>query len=103
MFLPDSLKPLLRSLSELEAHEASLLATVSEIKLVSKQGGNFELLLYTGLSAIPVRTRVKLTADTLKSAALALDVLKGKSGTNEISELDLRTGTMVYATKEGGL
>jgi cell division protein FtsQ len=103
MRLPDSLKTLFASLAGIERSEPGLIKLISEIKVLPVGSDRVELLIYTVSCQVPVRTRADLSAETLRSAALVLDILKTRGLTDTVSELDLRTGTMVYKTKEGGL
>lgn len=99
--LPDSLLPLLRSLETLRTTNPSLLAAFSEIRLVRRPYGDLELLLYPLRYHVPVRTPTVLNEPLLRSIILVLDVVERQGLTSSISELDFRTGTVIYRVKEG--
>ena len=60
-----------------------------------------ELLLYPLNQRIPVRVGASLDAPTLRSIILVLDVLGTKGIAASVQEIDFRTGTVVYRSKEG--
>jgi cell division septal protein FtsQ len=95
--LPGALIPLLKGLA---GSKSALLGALSEIRVVAKPTGEIELLLYLVDAAVPVRTEVALDDETLKSAILVLDVLRRRGGTDDVSEVDLRAGAMIYKSKE---
>ncbi len=105
--LPATLSGLLASLGEIQASEPGLLAAVSEIRVVSsavaEAGASLptELLVYPLNQRIPVRVGASLDAATLRSIILVLDVLGTRGIAASVQELDFRTGTVVYRTKEG--
>ncbi len=99
--LPDSLLPLLRSLEELRTGNPGLLSAFSEIRLVRRTYGDLELLLYPLHYRVPVRTPTVLNEALLRSIILVLDVVERQGMASGISELDFRTGTVVYRVKEG--
>jgi hypothetical protein len=98
--LPASVEPLLASLAALEEARSPLLAMVSELRLSPRPGGEIEALLFTVGSPVPVRVRLELGEDELRSAALVLDVIRNRGIEAGVEEVDLRTGTMVYKAKE---
>ncbi len=99
--LPDSLLPVLQSLEALRKADPGLLSAFSEIRLVRKPYGDLELLLYPLQYRIPVRTPAVLNEELLRSIILVLDVVEKQGLSPAISELDFRTGTVVYRVKEG--
>jgi len=92
--------PLLASLAELRGTDPGLLSAISELRVVSKNGAPAELLVYPARYRVPVRMRPVLNAGLLKSMMLVLDVVEGQGLAPSIRELDLRTDTFVYKTKE---
>lgn len=92
--------PLLASLAELRGTDPGLLSAISELRVVAKTGAPAELLVYPARYRVPVRMRPVLNAGLLKSMMLVLDVVEGQGLTPSIRELDLRTDTFVYKTKE---
>lgn len=108
--LPATLSGLLASLGEIQASEPGLLAAVSEIRVVSsavagtaEAGASLptELLVYPLNQRIPVRVGASFDAATLRSIILVLDVLGTRGIAASVQEIDFRTGTVVYRTKEG--
>lgn len=91
---------LLASLAELHGTEPGLLSAISELRVVSRKGAPAELLVYPARYRVPVRMRPVLNAGLLKSMMLVLDVVEGQGLAPGIRELDLRTDTFVYRTKE---
>ena len=70
------------------------------LRVVPKNGAPAELLVYPARYRVPVRMRPVLNAGLLKSMMLVLDVVEGQGLAPSIRELDLRTDTFVYRTKE---
>jgi cell division protein FtsQ len=102
MRLPESLLPLVRSVAEIKETGAGILAAVSEIRFVRKSTEGGECLIYLVGSRVPVRSGAGISAQTLKSAALIQDVMKKRGIEDSVREIDLRSGAIVYKTKEGG-
>jgi cell division protein FtsQ len=98
--LPDYLIPLLGDLAILARESPSVLGAFSEIKIEKISNSEAEILLYPAGKRVPIRMPARLTADTLSSALLVLDILAGRQGAESIYEIDFRTGTIVYKTKE---
>jgi cell division protein FtsQ len=91
---------LLASLAELLGSNPALVSAISELRIVSKEGAPAELLVYPARYRVPVRMRPVLNAGLLKSMMLVLDVVEGEGLSSSIREIDLRTDTFVYRTKE---
>ena len=98
--LPEYLRPLLRDIAELSAETPSLLEAFSEIKVEKISDSEAELLLFPMGKTVPIRMPARLTRANLGSALLVLDILAGRQGAEKIEEIDFRTGTIVYRTKE---
>lgn len=90
----------LDSLAELAGSNPSLVSAISEFRMVSRAGSPAELLVYPSRYRVPVRMRPILNAGLLKSMMLVLDVVEGEGLSSTIREIDLRTDTFVYRTKE---
>jgi cell division septal protein FtsQ len=99
--LPPVVAALVASLGEIQASEPALLSAVSEIRMVKASGGEPELLIYPLNQRIPVRAGASLDASTLRSIILVLDVLGTRGIAASVQEIDFRTGTVVYRSKEG--
>jgi cell division protein FtsQ len=99
--LPDSVLPVLKSLAAVRSANPALLSAFSEIRLVRRTYGDIELMLYPLQYRVPVRTPAVLNEALLRSIILVLDVVERQGLASSISELDFRTGTVVYRVKEG--
>lgn len=91
---------LLASLKELQDSNPVLVSAISELRVVSKADAPAELLVYPAHYRVPVRMHTVLNAGLLKSMMLVLDVVEGGGLSQSIRELDLRTDTFIYRTKE---
>jgi len=99
--LPPVVASLLASLGAIQASEPALLSAVSEIRIMKAPGGAPEILIYPLNQRIPVRAGASLDAQTLRSIILVLDVLGTRGIAASVQEIDFRTGTVVYRSKEG--
>ncbi len=100
--LPPALASVLSAIGAIRASEPALLAAVSEIRIVRPSPAAApELLIYPLNQRIPVRAAASLDAATLRSIILVLDVLGTKGLSASVQEIDFRTGTVVYRSKEG--
>ena len=94
MRLPSKYLTLIDQISSISAINKNYFAEVSEIHVVPKEYGNYELVLY------PVRGHIKVLADrTLNEEALqymmvTLDVVKGLDPSVQV--VDLRYGSVSY-------
>lgn len=93
------LKNILASLSELQEKYPELCSLISEVKIEKRDYGDYELVLYPVYTPIPVRTKGILTERVLRYIVLVLDIVEGFD--IEIEELDFRSGTVAYRSKEG--
>jgi hypothetical protein len=91
---------IMSSLAGLQRSEPVLLSAISELRVVTREGSPAELLIYPARYRVPVRVRPALDAGLLKSILLVLDVVEGEGLAPAIRELDMRTDTYVYRTKE---
>lgn len=98
--LPAFLHPLLSDINALLDDNPSVLDAFSEIKIEKVSGADAELVLYPKGKNVPVRMPLRLTKANLGSALLVLDILSGRPDADMIQELDFRSGTIVYRTKE---
>ena len=95
--LPVKYRSLIGRISALKALPQKYFASISEIQVVSKQQGNYELVLYPVHSKIKVLTDRTLDEAALKYMMVALDVVN--SIEPNVSEVDLRYGSVSYRTK----
>jgi cell division protein FtsQ len=89
-------QPLLTSLDRIRA-DTELLGAISEIAINKKPFDGFDLVLYPVHSPIRVRLESTLTEETLRYVLLILDVVGSQQ---KIEELDLRSSTGSYMSKE---
>ncbi|HWR11436.1 MAG TPA: FtsQ-type POTRA domain-containing protein [Rectinemataceae bacterium] len=98
--LPEFLRPLLGDIAEIAKGSPSPLEAFSEIKVEKISDSEAELLLFPTGRSVPIRMPARLTSKNLGSALLVLDILASRQGAEKIEEIDFRTGTIVYRTKE---
>jgi len=101
MRLPTYLLPTVDSIASLGRADPTLLSLFSEIRVERTNWGEVELLLFPLHHAIPVRTGPKLDASLLRSIVLVLDALDKGGVAPKVGELDFRSGTIVFRSKEG--
>ena len=101
MRLPAYLLPTIGSIAALGGKDPTLLSLFSEIRVERTNWGEVELVLYPLHHAIPVRTGPKLDAALLRSIVLVLDALDKGGIAPKVGELDFRSGTIVFRSKEG--
>lgn len=99
--LPAQLTAILAALGRIESAEPALLAAFSEIRIARSRFGETELLLYPLRQRVRVRASSSLSVQDLRSIILVLDVLRSGGLGASVSEIDFRTGTVVYRGKEG--
>ena len=75
----------------------SYFAGISEICVHPKEFGNYELALIPSQSHIKVLTDRSLNEEALKYMMVVLDVVKQLG--SDVSEIDLRYGSVSYRTK----
>ena len=80
MRLNSQLHSLLNDLSQLEMHNATLLSSVSEIKIIEKTYGGYDLVVYPVHTPIRVRTDKALNEASLQYMMLVLDVVQDQIG-----------------------
>ena len=101
MRLPPDLLPTVKSLAVLSRTDPSLLSLFSEIRIERTNWGEIELVLFPLHHAIPVRTGPQPDAALLRSIVLVLDALDKGGVAPKVGELDFRSGTIVFRSKEG--
>lgn len=95
--LNPALKPLLAQIETLGQEKPLLLASLSEIKIVEKTFGGYDLVLYPVHTPVRVRTDKALNEDAIQYMMLVLDVIGGLK--LDIDEIDIRAGTVAYKVK----
>lgn len=95
--IADKYKPLIDQLSAIGAKSKKYFASISEICVIPKEFGNYELALIPAQSKIRVLTDRSLNEESLKYMMIVLDVLKLLD--TEVTEVDLRYGSVSCKTK----
>ncbi len=84
-------------ISKIRALPQRYFAAISEIHVVPKDFGNYELVLYPVRSKLRVLTDRSLDESTLRQMMVVLDVVN--SIEPNVSEIDLRYGSVSYRTR----
>lgn len=92
--LPGRYHSLMEQISQIQRLPQKYFAAISEIQVVSKEYGNYELVLYPINSKIRVLCDRSLNENALKYMIVALDVVN--SIDPEVNEVDLRYGSVSY-------
>lgn len=98
--LPEYLVPLMGDIARLSREAPETLGAFSEIKIEKIAESEAELLLYPSSTSVPIRMPARLSRASLASALLVLDILASRTDSGSVEEVDFRTGTIVYRTKE---
>jgi cell division protein FtsQ len=98
--LPQEIVPFLRDFKKLCEQNSGLGSLISEIKIVKTQTDEFEFILYPLTFAKGVRIGRKIDAYTLKYLLIALNLLEQEGILAKATDLDFRTGELVYRIKE---
>lgn len=96
--LPALLRNFFTSLYEIEKNNPSLLQTISELRIQQKPYGGYEFIVYPSNYMGRVKIGSELNQEVLRYMMLVLDVLASKG--IQTDEIDFRTGTISYQTKE---
>ncbi len=94
MRIPSKYRALVEQISDIRKSRLKYFAAISEICVIPKEYGNYELELIPSVTKVRVRTDRALSVDALKDMMIVLDILK-VTDTDGI-ELDLRYGSVSY-------
>ncbi len=94
MRIPSKYRALVEQISDIRKSRLKYFAAISEICVIPKEYGNYELELIPSVTKVRVRTDRALSEAALKDMMIALDILK-VTDTDGI-ELDLRYGSVSY-------
>ena len=94
MRIPLKYRALMRQISEISKMSQKYFAAISEICVIPKEYGNYELELIPAVSKIRVLTDRALNEDALKDMIIALDVVNLIEP--DVFEIDLRYGSVSY-------
>ncbi len=97
MRLPAKFRPLMAQIASLQNLPQDYFAAISEIQVLQKEYGNYELVLYPIHSHVRVLADRTLNEDALKRMMVILDVVNNiELG---VTEIDLRYGSISYKTR----
>ncbi len=94
MRIPLKFRVLIDQIAAIQESGKKYMAAISEICVVQKEYGNYELILIPAGSKIKVLTDRTLNEDALKYMMVALDVVNRIEP--DVSEIDLRYGSVSY-------
>ena len=94
MRIPLKYRTLIEQVSQIRSMQQNYFAAISEICVVPKDSGSYELVLIPVSSKIRVLTDRTLNEDALKYMMVVLDVVN--SIEPDVSEIDLRYGSVSY-------
>ena len=97
MRIPSKYRPLIDQITKISDLPQKYFAGISEICVLPKEYGNYELALIPSQSKVKVLTDRALNEDALKYMMIVLDVVN-QIGT-DVSEVDLRYGSVSYRKK----
>lgn len=96
MSIPANYRVLLDQIETVRSRSQKYFAAISEIQVVQKEYGNYELVLYPVHKHVRVLTDRSLNEEALKYMMVVLDVVD--SIELDVSEIDLRYGSVSYRT-----
>ena len=88
------LRPLMEQIAEIQSTNPEYFSVLSEIRVVSKEYGSYELELYPVHSRIKVLTDRTLSLEALQYMMVVLDVINSMQ--SDVSVVDLRYGSISY-------
>lgn len=97
MRIPVKYRPLMEQIDRIKSLKQNYWAAVSEIHVVPKEYGNYELMLYPLHSRTRILTDRSLNEEALQYMMVMLDVVN--SIEPNVAEIDLRYGSVSYRTK----
>ena len=97
MRIPSKYRPLIDQISKISVLPQHYFASLSEICVLPKDSGNYELALIPSQSKVKVLTDRALNEDALKYMLVVLEVVN-QIGT-DVAAVDLRYGSVSYITR----
>lgn len=94
MRFPARYRPLMEQIAAIQRLPQKYFAAVSEIQVVSKEYGSYELVLYPVHTQVRILTDRTLDEDVLKRMVVVLDVVN--STEPDVKEIDLRYGAISF-------
>ncbi len=99
MRLPAKYRTLMEQIEEIRELKQRYFAAISEIQVVPKEYGNYELVLYPIQTKVRVLTDRSLNEEALQYMMVVLDVVN--SIEPDVEEIDLRYGSVSYRRRTG--
>ena len=97
MRIPQKYRALMEQIDAIRSLSQNYFAAVSEIHVIPKEYGNYELVLYPIHSKTRILTGRQLKEEDLQYMMVALDVVNALEP--DVEEIDLRYGSVTYRTK----
>lgn len=97
MRIPPKYRPLIEQIAKIKQLPQQYFASISEICVIPKDSGNYELALIPSQSKVKVLTDRALNEDALKYMMVVLDIINQLG--SDVSEVDLRYGSVSYKTR----
>lgn len=97
MRIPQKYRALMEQIDAIRSLSQNYFAAVSEIHVIPKEYGNYELVLYPIHSRTRILTGRQLKEEDLQYMMVALDVVNARE--SDVEEIDLRYGSVTYRTK----
>jgi cell division protein FtsQ len=98
--LPREIVPFLKDFKRLNEKNPGLGSLISEIKIIKTEAGEFEYIVYPLNFPKGVWVGRKIDASSIKYILLALKILQQEGMLHQVTDLDFRTGELVYKMKE---
>jgi cell division protein FtsQ len=98
--LPERVQPVLQDLHRLRREDPGIFRLISELRLIPKAAGKLEILVYPIQFPVRLRLAGELDPAVLRNAVVVLDLLGEQDLLMRVSELDMRTGEIVYTMGE---
>ena len=98
--LPEAILPLFANLAAIKQDSPELLKAFSEIHVERISANNIEIVLYPMHVKTAVRLPLRFSAEALCNALVVLDILHSRGLSDQPSEIDFHSGTVIYQAKE---
>jgi len=98
MRIPQKYKGLIEQISKIQQQNQNYFASLSEICVVPKEFGNYELVLIPSNSHVKILTDRTLNSDALNTMMVTLDIVRELG--SDIGEVDLRYGSVSYRLRD---
>ena len=99
MRIPQKYRALMDQIASIRGLSQNYFAAISEIHVIPKEYGNYELVLYPIHSQTKILTGRQLNEESLQYMMVALDVVNTLEP--DVEQIDLRYGSVTYLTRDG--